>query len=362
MVAREVRETYSGRKEDYLVVGLEHITPGEIVLSSWNQPGENSFSKSFKKGDILFGRRRAYLKKAAVAPFDGICSGDITVIRAIPGKISPRLLPFVLQCDEFFEYAVGKSAGSLSPRVKWEHWKNYEFLLPESDAEQENIADMLWAADDACRAYQQLFQKTDDLIMTSLRKMVATSKLKNTLGSFVARYSPQRCKNRKLPVLSVTKEKAIVLQDERFESTVASRDKSNYLIVPKGYIVQGIHIDEGNFGLQNLVDEGIVSPAYKIWRIKSKEIVPELLEYYLRSQDAIQYYNNNFQGTTVKRRQTIRSEDLLAMPLNFPDLDTQRRFWGFKELCEKSKASIQETLLQARKLKRTIMKEKGLIK
>ena len=71
-------------------------------------------------------------------------SGDITVIEAIPEKILPELLPFVIQNDRLFDYAVEKSAGSLSPRVKWEHLKNYEFELPET-GQQKELVDLLWA-------------------------------------------------------------------------------------------------------------------------------------------------------------------------------------------------------------------------
>ena len=118
-VAHEYKETCKGSKEGYPVVGLEHLIPGEIALTTWDEGSENTFTKMFRKGNVLFGRRRAYLKKAAIAPFDGICSGDITVIEAEPDKIMTELLPFVIQNDNFFEFAVGKSASSLSPRVKW---------------------------------------------------------------------------------------------------------------------------------------------------------------------------------------------------------------------------------------------------
>ena len=56
-------------------------------------------------------------KKQLLPPFDGICSGDITVIEAIPDRILPELLPFIIQNDDLFDFAVGKSAGSLSPPV-----------------------------------------------------------------------------------------------------------------------------------------------------------------------------------------------------------------------------------------------------
>ena len=174
--------------------------------------------------------------------------------------------------------------------------------------------------------------------------MLDRSEERNCLGDYVHRCTPQRCGNEALPVLSVTKERSIVFQDERFDSVVASENKENYIIVPRGYIVQGIHIDEGNFGLQDLVERGIVSPAYKLWKITSKEVVPKLLEYFLRSERAIAYYRRNFQGTTVARRQTIRQEDLLKMPLNFPRMDRQISFYEFMQQSDKSKYTLGEQI------------------
>lgn len=169
-VAIESKEVYKGDKTGYPIVGLEHIIPEEVALSNWSVDTENTFTKMFRKDDILFGRRRAYLKKAAIAPFDGICSGDITVIRAKSDKLIPTLLPFVIQNDDFFEYAVGKSAGSLSPRVKWEHLKNYEFKLPSLEKQKE-LADLLWAINDSRRAYQELLRETDELIKSQFIDM-----------------------------------------------------------------------------------------------------------------------------------------------------------------------------------------------
>jgi type I restriction enzyme S subunit len=162
-VASESCETLRRSKRSLPVVGLEHLTPGELTLTSWDVDGENTFAKTFRKGQMLFGRRRAYLKKAAVAPFGGICSGDITVIEAVQDKLLPELLPFIIQNDTFFDYAVGKSAGSLSPRAKWEHLSAFEFELPAID-EQRKLADLLWAANATRVAYKKLISATDDLV------------------------------------------------------------------------------------------------------------------------------------------------------------------------------------------------------
>ena len=169
-VAIEHKETCKGSKDGYPIVGLEHLVSEEVTLTAWDEGSDNTFTKMFRKGNVLFGRRRAYLKKAAVAPFDGICSGDITVIEAIPDRILPELLPFIIQNDELFDFAVGKSAGSLSPRVKWEHLKNYEFELPDLEA-QRKLAEVLWSINDTMEAYKKLISATDELVKSQFMEL-----------------------------------------------------------------------------------------------------------------------------------------------------------------------------------------------
>ena len=169
-VAFEHKETCKGSKNNYPVVGLEHLVPEEVTLSLWDEGSDNTFTKVFRKGNVLFGRRRAYLKKAAVAPFDGICSGDITVIEANADKIVPELLPFIIQNDALFDFAVEKSAGSLSPRVKWEHLREFEFELPEV-SKQKQLAEVLWAMDTTKKTYQNLIKCTDELVKSQFIEM-----------------------------------------------------------------------------------------------------------------------------------------------------------------------------------------------
>lgn len=169
-IAIEAKSSNKGDKTGIRIVGLEHLTPSNVTLSSWSEDTENMFTKEFSKGDVLFGRRRAYLKKAAVAPFDGICSGDITVIRAVEDKVDPDLLPFIIQNDFLFEFAVGKSAGSLSPRVKWTHLKEFAIELP-SMPEQSKLAETLWSINETKNAYKDLINKTDELVKSQFIEM-----------------------------------------------------------------------------------------------------------------------------------------------------------------------------------------------
>ena len=170
-VAEEVRGNWAGETKDVPVVGLEHLDPDDIWLRKWEvNPSESTFTKAFRKGQLLFGRRRAYQKKLSLAPCDGICSGDITVIAAKDDKVIPELLPFVLRADKFFDYAIQGSAGSLSPRVKWAHLTNYEFDLPPIERQRE-LADLLWAANDLKESYKKAITATDEMLKAKFREM-----------------------------------------------------------------------------------------------------------------------------------------------------------------------------------------------
>ena len=181
-IAKEVRLTYNGDKTDMPIVGLEHIVPKELTVTNYDINTNNTFTKSFKKGQILFGRRRAYQHKAAIATFNGICSGDITVIEPIEGMVYPALLPFIVQNDAFFSHAVQGSAGSLSPRVKWEHLSSYEIELPSIE-EQRVLAEKLWAAYRLKESYKRLLAATDEMIKSQFIEMTTRSELnKKSIG------------------------------------------------------------------------------------------------------------------------------------------------------------------------------------
>ena len=152
------------------VVGLEHITSEDIHLRSSNSiDGSTSFTKKFAADDVLFGRRRAYLKKAAQAKFSGICSGDITVFRA-KENLLPELLPFVVQNDKFFDFAIKHSAGGLSPRVKFKDLANYKFLLPPKD-QQAKLAELLWAMDEVIERELEVKIKFRTVLFSSLKSV-----------------------------------------------------------------------------------------------------------------------------------------------------------------------------------------------
>lgn len=128
-------------------VGLEHLDPGVMTVRRWDSPDKVEAQKlRFQPGDVIFGRRRAYQKKVAMAEFEGICSAHALVLRARPDYVDPDFLPVFLSSDYFLDRAVEISVGSLSPTINWRDLKAQEFDLPPLD-EQKRIAELLWAVE-----------------------------------------------------------------------------------------------------------------------------------------------------------------------------------------------------------------------
>lgn len=334
--ARESRATHKGDKSGVPIVGLEHLIPQEIKFSGYDVDTENTFTKTFKKGQILFGRRRAYLKKAAIADFDGICSGDITVIEAIPGKVDPLLLPFIIQNDKFFDYAVSRSAGGLSPRVKWEHLKDYEFDLPPIE-EQRILADKLWAAYRLKESYKKLLTATQEMVKSQFIEM---------FGNPVTNYKKWETQ----PIQEIAPEKP---SNDLQEGNVWLLNLD--MIEPNtGHIIEKVYVDSKELLSVSPFDEGnvlfsklrpylnkVVIPNGKGYattellplRPNGKKLNRTFFSYLLRSDEFVTYANSIATGTKMPR---MPLTSLRKFECILPPMEQQQQFVAIAEQADKS--------------------------
>jgi type I restriction enzyme S subunit len=142
-------------------VGLDHFVSGDIKIKNWGTT-ENlvSSTKAFQKGDILFARRNAYLRRASLVEFDGCCSGDAFVLRENYDKVVPGFLAFLMNSNTLWDYANSNAAGTMSKRVKWRDLEEYEFLLPPKD-QQAQLAELLWAIDEVIEKEKDVLNKLE---------------------------------------------------------------------------------------------------------------------------------------------------------------------------------------------------------
>jgi type I restriction enzyme, S subunit len=158
------------------VIGLEHLEPGDLRIRSWADAGDGTtFTNRVRSGQVLFGKRRAYQRKVAVADFDAVCSGDIYVFESADHKrLLPEILPFVCQTEAFFEHAVGTSAGSLSPRTNWKSLAVYEFALPPLK-EQRRMVSLLSKTTSILESQRALLDRLDQLSDAFLAHAISDS-------------------------------------------------------------------------------------------------------------------------------------------------------------------------------------------
>ena len=362
-VANERKENCKPNEYDDHIVGLEHLIPQEVILTQWAENMETTFTKVFHKGDVLFGRRRAYLKKAAVAPFDGICSGDITVIEAKPNKIVPELLPFIIQNDNFFDYAVEKSAGSLSPRVKWSHLQNYEFELPDLDKQRE-LAELLWAAEEIKHSYQNLIEKSEILLEANFQKMLLEIPYKerslDDLSSSWLKGQPFK----KTEIVDEGENNCIHYGElfttygpiidsiiSKTNSEIKCASKVGDILFPASDVTPNGLARCSTIELKNVLLGGDII----IMRPKTSEINTKYLSYAINAQK--EQLLSRVTGSLVRH---ISAKSLKSVIVPIPAQNIQDQFVDFAEKLEISKKSIVPALTNVKAVIKSIINQKKI--
>ena len=152
-------------------IGLEHLDSDCLYVTRWGADAAPTGEKLLmKKGDVLFGKRRAYQRKVGIAPFDGIFSAHGMVLRPNEEIIDKKFFPFFISSDQFMERAVRISVGGLSPTINWKDLRIQEFDLPPID-EQRILADKLWAAYRLKESYKKLLTATQEMVKSQFIEM-----------------------------------------------------------------------------------------------------------------------------------------------------------------------------------------------
>ncbi|MGL4746185.1 MAG: restriction endonuclease subunit S, partial [Shewanella sp.] len=142
-----------------IYVGLEHLDPDSLKIKRHGVPSDVEGQKLLvKKGQIIFGKRRAYQRKVAVADWDCICSAHAMVLEANPKHVIPEFLPFFMQSDVFMNRAVAISEGSLSPTIKWKVLAEQKFLFPNLE-QQPRLLTLLKRAERALRSSESIVKQ-----------------------------------------------------------------------------------------------------------------------------------------------------------------------------------------------------------
>lgn len=133
------------------LVGGEHMDSNDLKIHRWGSVDDGyigpAFHSRFRPGQVLYGSRRTYLRKVAVADFDGVCANTTFVLDPKePNDLLPTFLPWVMNSEPFHAFSNAESKGSVNPYVNFSDIAKYEFELPPPE-QQQRIADLFWVAE-----------------------------------------------------------------------------------------------------------------------------------------------------------------------------------------------------------------------
>ncbi|MHB2016751.1 MAG: restriction endonuclease subunit S [Candidatus Xenobia bacterium] len=318
-------------------VGLEHLEPGDLRIRSWGHVANGvTFTSVFQPGQVLFGKRRSYQRKVAVANFAGVCSGDIYVLETKDAQtLQSELLPFICQTDAFFDHAVGTSAGSLSPRTNWTSLADFEFVLPPMN-EQQSLVNLLRIATDASQAQEEAVSTAVGLLQSFKNEAIGVTAAAvakdTTLGDVLTRSPDSGCSapprdadtgHFVLGLAALSRHGYVTGDFKPVEPTSkmlsAKLSKGDVLIsrsnTPDRVGYAGIFYDERDD----------VSFPDTMMRLKPNLAVidPIYLEALLQTNAAREFLMRIAAGTSASMKKINRA-NLLKMPLRIPALDAQR--------------------------------------
>ena len=142
--------------------------------------------------------------------------------------------------------------------------------------------------------------------------------MKVKLGEYIQEYSVRNKANEDIPVYSVTNTQGFC--QDYFGKEVASKDKSTYKIVPRGYFAYNpSRINVGSVDWQRDEDQVIVSPLYNVFSV-SPELNQQYLYYYLKSDFALHRIKAAATGSV---RDNLKLEMLKNFPIRIPRVEEQ---------------------------------------
>ena len=343
--------------DKYTYIGLEHLDTGSLTVNRWGSEIAPTGEKLvMHKGDVLFGKRRAYQKKVAIAPFDGIFSAHGMVLRPRENVITSAFFPLFISSDYFLDEAIKISVGSLSPTINWSDLKELRFQVPTID-EQKRLAPVIWAAIDTKNAYQKLLSSIDELVKSQFIEMFGDPELQHdgltTLGEHIDiingfAFKGELFGDTGLPVIKIGNVNRSDFKKGSMQFYEYDSALSRFVIFPGDILISLT----GTVGKDDFGNICMVVGDYDKYYLNQRnakivlhdELVPKYLIHLLRS-DYIR--RKLIQSGTGVRQCHLHNKDLEGIRFLLPGRESQELFATFIQQSDKSKfVAYQTTITQ----------------
>ena len=360
-IAINSKEKKKPAEEDrFTYIGLEHLDTGSLNVTRFGSDVAPIGEKLvMRKGDVLFGKRRAYQKKVAIAPFDGIFSAHGMVLRPQEKVVDRKFFPLFISSDYFLDAAIKISVGSLSPTINWRDLKDLEFELPDLDTQKE-LAEVLWAINDTIESYKKLISVTDELVKSQFIEWFGdpawnTLKLPiSTIGQETECIVAGQCLNGSPGVLrqgekAVLKVSAVTygyFKEDEYKVLYDVKQVSKGICPMKGDLLFSRANTREYVGATALIDEdypNLFLPD-KLWKLVFKESIHPVFAKHFLSHPSMRKVLSEMAAGTSGSMYNISMDKLRSLKIIVPNHSAQEQFVEFARQSDKSKFAVLNCL------------------
>lgn len=134
-------KAFDNSESEYTKIALENIESktGRILKLSSN--AFEGVGTIFKKGDVLFGKLRPYLAKAATPNFEGSCVNEILVLTPNKAIWHYEFLKYRILATDFISLVDNSTYGAKMPRASWNFIGSLKISCPSV---KEQLAIVSW--------------------------------------------------------------------------------------------------------------------------------------------------------------------------------------------------------------------------
>lgn len=308
-----------------------------------------AFIRLFKPGQVLYGSRRTYLKKIAVADFEGITANTTFVLETKDENVFlQKLLPFLMLSDSFTEWSVKKSKGSTNPYVLFSDLADYKFNLPPLE-EQRKLADLLWSAYDLKESYKRLLAVSDELAKSRFVEMFENGQYPTETIKSICKivtdgtHQPPRFVDTGIPFLFVSNivDNALTYETSKFISKKDYTELIKRTPVELGDLLLSIVGSYGNPAIVRSTKPFCFQRHLAYLKPNRASVVPEYLHAAFLSSNVKEQIERRVKGIAQK---TLNLSELKSIEIPLPPISLQTEFAAFIEQLDKSKATLQKSI------------------
>ena len=351
-------------------IGLEHLDAGDLRVTRYGSKVPIKGDKLFMtKGDVLFGRRNTYLRRAAIAPHDGLFSAHGMILRPREEVIAREFLPLFISSDYFFDTAIRISVGSISPTVNWGTLKELTFDLPSLD-EQQRLASILWACIETRNTYKELLAITEQLVKSRFVEMFGDP-VTNPMGwevkplSDIIIHANNGMSRRGNDEYGSIVLRLVELQDGHIDYTKPNRiqlddaEKVRYFLKDGDFLFARVNGNPDYVG-RCAVFADIGEPVYHNDHIIRVRFNSDLLNGTYADELLNSSYGKREMKDKIKTsagQYTINQAGIGAIKIPLPPSKLQNRFADFVCQADKSKFALQQTIDELEATYKSLLRE-----